>query len=177
MNQNNEKMELLSIKLFKKCLEYADFDSKTNTMSIKVAFFGLLLYPNIPSIWNFDILYLYKALQERHIEARIHDPHIRGSEGLMYGLYMGRQSATDTWSHSFDVIVLSTPHDYYVRNFFKLSQLFKPHKPCMWLDLFGSLSHLPLMAIGSDHTFDIVNFSDESEKAELLGGITPTVIE
>lgn len=170
----SEKLELFSRKIFKKCLEYSDIDPETNKISIKVVFFGISQYPNVPSIINFDILYLYKALQELHIEALIHDPYIAPTEALLYGLHIGRQSRYEKWSHSFDVVILSTPHNFYLSNINKLINLFKPHKPNLWLDLYG-YTH-PATLVNYDNV-TMIDFSEQAKEAELLGAPKPPLVD
>lgn len=165
----NPKLDQLCNKIYRKCLEYNNNETKTDTERLKVLFLGLTMYPNINSVWNFDILYLYKAFQEGQIEARIHDPLIKGSESIAGGVWLGRQTRDENWGHSYDVLILSTPHVWYIQNMIKLSLLFKPNQPCMFLDLFGAFTRLN--ALG-DH-IDIVNFKAEVESAELSGGLLP----
>ena len=167
-----QSLNQIAIKMFKKCLEYGDFEPETDQNFTKVCFLGLNLNPNTDGIWNFDILYLYKALQFRGIEARIHDPHIKATMALSMGVWMGRQSDSDNWAHGFDVMILSCPHVYYIKNLTQLSQLLKPNKPCMLLDLYGVLSKLTLLN-SATHQIDIVDFSGEYKKGELMGGLLP----
>lgn len=162
------KRNQVCTRMFKKVMEYGHFESETNRNLTKICFLGLNLTPNIDGLWNFDILYLYKALRERSIEARIHDPHIKGNTGISMGVWLGRQSENDNWSHSFDVLILSCPHLYYIKNIVQLAQLFKPNKACMLLDMYGVFSHR-LSGIG-EH-IDIVNFSAQTKEANLLGGL------
>ena len=166
MSQNESKLKRFERKLFETCLKYADIKGKTNVMTLKVSFFGLLLTPNIPSILNFDILYLYKAFQDRHIETRIHDPHISGSEALQYGVHLGRQSEHEKWTHNHDVIVLSTPHSFYMKYIDKMLHMFKPDKQCLWLDIYGAIS--PISMVAYDNV-DHIDFYEQALKAELMG--------
>jgi UDP-N-acetyl-D-mannosaminuronate dehydrogenase len=163
------KMNQLYTKIYHKCLEYNDNDAKGDEPVLKVLFLGLNMYPNITSLWNFDIWFLYKRFQKGHIEARIHDPIIRGSEALAGGVWLGRQSRDENWGHSYDVLILSCPHVWYITNIVKLSHLFKPEKRCMFLDLYGAFTRLNNL---SDN-IDIVNFKAEASEAELLGGLLP----
>lgn len=175
MSQNESKLKRFEEKLFRKCLKYAETNSEMNNMSLNVIFFGFLLYPNVPSILNFDILYLYKAFQRRHIEARIaelrlririHDPHIQHTEAASYGITLGRQNEDDKLSHFYDVIILSTPHNFYLRNLHKLTHLFKSNKKCLWLDIYGYVS--PITLVGC-HNIDVIDFFEEAMEAELMG--------
>jgi UDP-N-acetyl-D-mannosaminuronate dehydrogenase len=168
--QNNDDLDRIVTKMFKKCMEYGDFESETNDNYTKVCFLGLNLNPNKDGIWNFDILYLYRALQERGLQTRLHDPHIKPTVARSMGVWIGRHTERDNWSQGFDVMVLSCPHMYYLKNMTQLYQLFKPNKPCMVIDLFGVFSMLALMK-GESHHVDIINFRDQYKKGELMGGL------
>lgn len=169
MSNINAKLDQLCAKIYRKCLEYNNNETKTDTERLKVLFLGLTMYPNIPSVWNFDIWYLYKTLQEGQIEVRIHDPLIKGSEAIAGGVWLGRQNRDENWVHGYDVLILSTPHVWYIQNMIKLSHLFKPEQPCMFLDLFGAFTRLNTLG----DLIDIVNFKPEVESAELFGGLLP----
>ncbi len=161
-------IEQVLSRMFKKVMEYGHFETETTRNLTKVCFLGLNLHPNTDGIWNFDIFTLYKGLQKRGIEARIHDPHIKASQAMAMGVYLGRHSKDDNWSHSFDVIVLSCPHVYYIKNITQLADLFKQNKACMLLDLYGVFSKLYTLG---DH-IDLVSFGDVAYKSVLLGGLT-----
>ncbi len=176
MDKKQQSLNQIAIKLFKTILYYSEVEHKIAIKSPKVAFMGLTLYPNMNSIWNFDTLFLYKALQERHFEVRIHDPHVSGSEGIAGGVWLGRQSSDEKWTHSYDAIIISTPHNMYVENFAKLSNLLKPDKRGAIIDLHGrvpdcidSSSLIDILA-GITTPVDIVDFSTEYVKGDILGG-------
>jgi UDP-N-acetyl-D-mannosaminuronate dehydrogenase len=163
-------LDQISTKLFKKVMEYGHFESKTSRNLTKVCFLGLNLNPNTDGIWNFDILYLYKAFLERGISARLHDPHIKFSEAISQGVYLGRNSEHDNWANCFDTLILSCPHMYYIKNMTQLYKLFKPNKACMLLDLYGVFSKLATMNSDTHHV-DVIDFSTEYKSGDLLGGL------
>lgn len=164
------KLDSLCYLMYQKMRNYFENSSEVNPKRPKMIFLGANLYPNgIPTFMNPDILYLYAALQKLDIEGRIHDPHIRGSEALSQGVWLGRQTQEDNWSHSFDVMVLSCPHLFYIQNISKLANLLKPYKRGLILDLYGLV--IKLAQLG-DHV-DIISLWQESEEAELLGGLPP----
>lgn len=171
------KMNLFANKIYEKVSEYGQYDYRRSDLryeltenSAKVCFLGLNLYPNgNPIFINWDIIFLMKALQRRHIETRIHDPHIRGSEALSQGIWLGRQSEGDKWTHTYNVLILSCPHMFYIQNILKLAHLFKPEQKCLFLDLYGAFTRIG--SIGDN--IDIVNFMVEVKEAELMGGLFP----
>jgi UDP-N-acetyl-D-mannosaminuronate dehydrogenase len=139
----------------------------------KVVFMGLSTYPNTGHMFNWDIVYLYKCLEKTRIEARMHDPHIRGSEALSAGVWLGRKEKGEAWLHSYDCIILSCPHVFYMTNLQQLGHLLKDTKPCLFLDLYGALSKITNIG----ESIDIVNFGKEAKKAELTGGLIPMNIK
>jgi UDP-N-acetyl-D-mannosaminuronate dehydrogenase len=156
--------------MYQKMRNYFETGSEVNPKRPKMIFLGLNLYPNgIPSFINPDIMYLYKALQSLDIEGRIHDPHIRGSEALSQGVWLGRKTGEDNWSHTFDVMILSCPHLFYIQNMGKLANLLKPHKRGLIIDLYGAF--IKLAQVGD--RVDIITLWQEVEEAELLGGLPP----
>lgn len=167
------KLDTLCFKIIKKVNKYSSFDIETNGKYAKVIFFGLSQYMNgISPLLNFDILYLYSAIQTSQnpqIKARIHDPHITGTDGLSYGVWMGRQSSAEKWTHTYDVLILSTPHLFYTQNITKLAHLLNPNKDCLFLDLFGAFTSI--YKIGD--RIDVINFKEESKQAGMLSGMSP----
>lgn len=164
------ELDQISTKMFKKVMEYGHFEPKTSRNLTKVCFLGLNLNPNKDGIWNFDILYLYKALLERGISARLHDPHIKATKAISMGVYMGRHSEHDNWAEGFDVLILSCPHIYYIKHMTQLYQLFKPNKACMLLDLYGVFSKLTTMNSNTHHV-DVVDFTSSYKEGDLIGGL------
>jgi len=164
------KLDSLCYIMYHKMRNYFEVGSEVNPKPPKMIFLGANLYPNgIPTFMNPDILYLYAALKKLDIEGRIHDPHIRGSEALSQGVWLGRQNKEDKWSHSFDVMVISCPHLFYIQNLGKLANLLKPDKRGLVIDLFGLVIKLAQV---SDNV-DIISLWQEAEEAELLGGLPP----
>jgi len=164
------KLDTLCDQIIEKIAFYCQTNSKLNSVLGKVVFLGINLYPNgVPYFPNYDILYIKKALQEFGLITRMHDPHIRGSQGLSQGFWLGRHDGSDNWAHSYDVLILSCPHLFYIQNIDKLSHLFKPDKSCMLLDLYGAFTS----AYKIGEYIDIVNFSSRTKKAELMGGFPP----
>jgi len=167
-SQFRSKLDTLCDQIIEKIAFYCQTNSKLNSILGKVVFLGVNLYPNgNPLFPNYDILYIKKALQEFGIITRMHDPHIKGSQGLSQGFWLGRHGGSDNWAHSYDVLILSCPHMFYIQNIEKVAQMCKPDKPCMLLDLYGAFSKL--YKIGE--SIDIVNFKAKCEKAELMGGL------
>jgi UDP-N-acetyl-D-mannosaminuronate dehydrogenase len=166
MKKHRTKLNKIAYKLLKQIQNYSD----TYT---RVVFMGLSLYPNSGHMFNWDIVYLYKTFLESskktYIEARIHDPHIRGSEGIAAGVWMGRQNDEEKWTNNYDVLILSCPHMFYINNLSKIAHLFKTSKPCLFLDLYGVITKLS--TIGDN--IDIVDFSTEYEPGDILGGLIP----
>ena len=147
---------------------YAQTDAEMNSFYAKVVFLGLNQYINgIPPFLNWDIIYLYKGLQERGFDCRIHDPHIKGSEALSMGLWLGRHDEKDNWGHSYHALILSCPHLFYVQNIGKIAHMLIPNKATVLIDIFGAFSKLG--AIGN--SISIYNLKREAEKAELMGGM------
>ena len=162
------ELDQIATKMFKKVMEYGHFDINSTQNRTKVCFLGLNLNPNKDGIWNFDILYLYKALQKRGIETRLHDPHIKATQALSMGVYLGRYNEQDNWAQNFDTLILSCPHLYYLKHMTQLYQLFKPNKACMLLDLYGVFSKIALMNSDTHHV-DVVDFSLEYKSGDILG--------
>ena len=169
MDRSNYEQKMLGFcnKVFKKVLEYSEYKQEVNYLSSKVLFLGLLLTPNQTSHINWDMVYVYKALQERGIKCRIHDPHIKASEGLAMGLLMGRRSQDESWSYSYDALVLSCPHLYYLQNMDKLAKLLNPEKMGVIIDVYGAFAKA--YAVGN--FIDIANFHSDAKEAELMGGL------
>lgn len=162
------KLDSLCEQIYEKIEFYSDFDPDLNMVSAKIVFLGLNLYPNgIPLFPNYDILYIMNWLQRKGLYTRLHDPHIKGSEGLSMGFWLGRQSSSENWTHTYDVIILSCPHLFYIQNITKLAHMCKPNKTCVLLDLYGAFTRL--YKIGE--YIDIVNFQSRSKRAELMGGL------
>jgi len=154
--------------VYEKVSDYFETDSKGYYKESKVGFFGLVFNPNNGGLWNFDILSVYRAFQEEaYIQSRMHDPHIKGPQALEWGVWLGRQSEDDNWSHSFDAVIISTPHLYYYKNIDKMAHLCKPDKRCLFLDLFGGL--VSVESIG-DH-IDYVSFLETTKKWGIGGGL------
>ena len=166
MKRNNKKLNDLSYLLLEKIRLYGSSDTK-------VVYRGLSLYPNTGHMINWDIVFLYRAAQEAHIEARIHDPHISGSEALAAGLWLGRQTKEEEWTHSYDCVILSCPHIFYMNNLHKIGHMLKDTKPCLFLDLYGVLSKVTTIG----ESIDIVNMGEEAKEAELMGGLLPLNIK
>jgi len=164
MDRKESKLNVIAQKLLKKVQLYASSDTK-------VGFMGLSMYPNTGYMINWDIFFLYKALREAPIEVRIHDPHIKGSEALSCGIWLGRQTKDENWTHSYDVIILSCPHIFYINNLAKLGNLFKENKPCLFLDLYGVLSRIN--SIGD--SISIEDFTVEYDNEDILGGLLPII--
>lgn len=162
-------LSIIVAEMAKILFNYINYDRENNKISQKVCFLGLSLYPNIPSIPNFDIMALYKAFQSPLIEASIHDPHISGAVESIYGIPMGRQR-TERWTHSYDALILSTPHQFYLDNMDKLYNLFIPTKPCALLDMWGVMSpdYMP-----HNDRVDIHDMSTVVRDHGLLGGECP----
>jgi UDP-N-acetyl-D-mannosaminuronate dehydrogenase len=170
MGENHQSLKQITLNLFKKCLEYSEVSEIKEVAKLRlprVLFLGLNLHPNKDGIWNFDILHIYKAFQQLGIDVRIHDPHMHEKTAISMGVWLGRRFDEERWSQGFDVLILSTPHVFYIQNIIKLSALFRKGKSCMFLDLFGAFSKLS--SIGND--IDIVNYSTEYEKGDILGGL------
>jgi UDP-N-acetyl-D-mannosaminuronate dehydrogenase len=161
MKKHRRKLNEIAYKLIERIQNYASTDTK-------VCFMGLSLYPNTGHMFNWDIAFLYKALSEVNITARMHDPHIRGSEALAAGIWLGRQDEGETWTHSHDVIILSCPHVFYMTNITKIAMMLKDSKPCLFLDLFGVMSRIG----GIGENISIVDFSTECGNY-LIGGLIP----
>lgn len=162
MKKHRANLDLIVSKMILQVQRYASTDPK-------VVFMGLSLYPNTGHMFNWDIVYLYKALSETNIETRIHDPHIKGTEALAAGIWLGRQTKEEDWSHGYDVIVLSCPHVFYMTNITKIALMLKASKPCLFLDLFGVMERVS--SIGD--SISIVDFTTHYEKGSLLGGLIP----
>ena len=162
------KLDQLCFEMEAKMQNYLTFDAKQNRFYGKVLFLGINRYINgNPTFINWDIIYLYRSLIYRGLEARIHDPHIRGSEALSMGLWLGRQSKDETWSHSYDVLILSCPHLFYVKNMGQIGHLLNPDKACGLIDLYGM--YAKIAQVGNN--ISIINMKAASERAELMGGI------
>ena len=162
MLESESKLNEISNKLIETIRLYADLHTK-------VIFMGVSLYPNSGNMINWDILYLYRSLLEAQIETRLHDPHIEGSKGLSMGFWLGRQSKEENWTHSYDCVILSCPHVFYVTNILKLAPLFKDNKPCILIDLYGIFTKID--SIGE--YIEVMNFSTEYDKGDILGGLYP----
>ena len=162
------KLDQLCYEIFSKVIDYSRKDSETKAISSKILFFGVNSYQNgVPHFINWDIIYLYKSLQKRGIEARIHDPHISGPQGISVGLWLGRHHKDDNWGHSFDCIILSCPHLFYIQNMSKLSNLFIPDKQGLLLDLWGAFTKIYRLG----DSIDIVSFRHRCEVAGMMGGM------
>ena len=162
MIKHRRKLNEIVYKLIENIQKYASTETK-------VCFMGLSLYPNSGHMFNWDIVFLYKALSEANITVRIHDPHIRGSEALSAGVWLGRQTKEEEWTHTHDVIILSCPHVFYMTNILKIALMLKTSKPCLFLDLFGVMERLS--AVGPN--ISIIDFTTQYEKGSLLGGLIP----
>ena len=159
---------LLIAEMVKNIYNYIEIDEKNNRMVQKICFLGLALYPNIPTIPNFDILTLYKAFNNPYIKASIHDPLIGGHVEGVYGVEMGRQRG-EAWSHAYDVLILSTPHQFYLDNLDKLFNMFKPYKQCLFLDLWGAIDP----ALLNWGLVDLISMKPQTERYDILGGECP----
>lgn len=170
MKEDNKLINNLnhySNKMYLEIIKYFEKDSNMEPIYAKVGFFGLTLHPNQAGLINFDILFLYKSFsEEANIEARIHDPYIHPSVGAVYGLTMGRHSEEDGWAYSFDVVVLSSPHTHYLKNIQTMAKLCKPHKACLFLDLFGGFTSL----YGIGENISYIDFSSTSKYWGVSGG-------
>jgi UDP-N-acetyl-D-mannosaminuronate dehydrogenase len=164
--RNDNKINRLVNLLLEKIQVYGSSDTK-------VVFMGLSTYPNTGHMFNWDIVYLYKCLQKARIEARIHDPHIRGTEAISAGLWLGRRTKEESWTNAYDCLILSCPHIFYMNNIHKIGYLLKNTKPCLFLDLYGSLSRITNIGDG----IDVVNFSEETKEAGIMGGLIPMNIK
>jgi len=176
MKKTPQSLNQIAIKMFKTILYYSEIEHKIAIKSPKVAFMGLTLYPNMSSIWNFDTIFLYKALQERHIEVRIHDPHVTGLDGLAGGIWLGRQQGDDNWTHAYDAVIITTPHTFYMDNLHKITHLLKPNKRGLIIDLHGyMMSHgIDSSSLaGISNAVDILDFSREYVSGDILYGVYP----
>jgi UDP-N-acetyl-D-mannosaminuronate dehydrogenase len=166
------KLDSLCFEIYKKIKEYSRNEIETELIRPKVVFLGVNLYQNgIPAFINWDIIYIYRTLQEQHIEARIHDPYIKVEEGLSQGLNMGKRTG-ENWSHKIDAMILSCPHSVYIDHMDKLSHLLNPNKRGVVIDLYGAFNRTYKLW----DNVDIFNLKEESEKAELLGGMNLSLL-
>lgn len=169
MNTHTLGLGFLIAEMAKHLYNYIEFNAKGDRIEQKICFLGLALYPNIPTIPNFDILTLYKAFNNPYMKASIHDPHIGLYVERTYGVKMGRQG-DDNWTHAYDALILSTPHHFYLDNLDKLFNLFKPHKQCLFLDLWGAIDPTRLSDWG---LVDLISMKAETERYDTLGGEYP----
>jgi len=166
------KLDSFSHEIARKMQNYVQTDIETNQKRLKIVFLGVNQYQNgIPFFVNWDIIYLYRSFLEAGIEARLHDPHIRGSEGLSQGVWLGRHNEDDNWSHSFDVMILSCPHLFYIQNITKLGALFVPNKRGLLLDIWGAFTKIYKLG----DSIDIVTMRDSAERSGMLGGMAPLI--
>ena len=166
MIRNDNKINHLADLMLEKIQIYGSSDTK-------VVFMGLSTYPNTGHMFNWDIVYLYGCLRDLGFGPRIHDPHIRGSEALSAGLWLGRRAEEENWTNSYDCIILSCPHVFYLNNLHKIGHMLKNTKPCLFLDLYGSLTRISNIG----ESIDIVNFSEEAKEAGIMGGLIPMNIK
>ena len=169
---HRSKLDQLCYEMSNKMQNYVRINTETNQKHLKVIFLGINQYQNgIPFFVNWDIMYLYRSFLEAGVEARLHDPHIRGSEALSQGVWLGRHNGDDNWSHSFDCMILSCPHLFYMQNMTKLGALFIPDKQGLLLDLWGAFTKIYKLG----DSIDIVSMRDAAERAGMLGGMFPSV--
>lgn len=148
---------------------YAETDPETNAFYAKVLFLGINRYiGGNPSFINWDIIYVYKALQEAGIEASLHDPHIRPEMALSQGLWLGRRKQEDNWSHSYHALILSCPHLFYMQNMNKLGHLLVPSKATVLIDIWGMFTKIA--SIGDN--ISVYNMIDSAKECGLMGGIS-----
>ncbi len=162
------KLDAFGEILARSVLNYGESDKEQTGIYAKAVFLGLNQYINgVPGFLNWDIIYLYKALQERGIETRLHDPHIKGSEALSMGLWLGRHNERDNWGHQFHALILSCPHLFYIKNMAKVAHMLIPDRATVIIDMFGAYSRL--WKVGD--SISVINLKEHAEKAELLGGM------
>ncbi len=147
---------------------YSENDTETGAFYAKVLFLGINRYINgNPTFINWDIIYVYRSLLEAGIEARLHDPHIRGPEALSQGVWLGRHNPEDNWAHSYHAMILSCPHMYYIQNMTKLANLLVPSKATVLIDIWGMFTKIA--SIGDN--ISVYNMIDSAKECEVLPAI------
>ncbi len=162
------KLDAFSARLAHIVKNYAENDPETNAFYAKVLFLGINRYINgNPTFINWDIIYVYKALQEAGVDARLHDPHIRPNMALSQGIWLGRRSKEDNWSNSYHALILSCPHLFYIQNMTKLGHLLVPSKATVLIDIWGMFTKIA--SIGDN--ISVYNMIDSAKECEVSPAI------